>query len=239
MGKKKSKKAVHSSFKQNKVIKTENDKDFKNKVSPCVNVITSDLLESAETRDIGDKSVNRNKSAMESKQSTLVESKEGMAVAMGLVLNEVQKTEIVGKDIKKLEIVAKDVVENEDIEQDVGKIDSSQKSLRGIGSMETSLNDVDAMESLDKGIRNMDVAGENEKSADSEILDDGNQESVERGVVYSVYKDERVLPAIMKLISSDLSEPYSIYTYRYFIHNWPNHCYIVSGIHLPCPIMFH
>lgn len=54
-----------------------------------------------------------------------------------------------------------------------------------------------------------------------------NQESVEAGVVYSVYKDETILPAIMKLISNDLSEPYSIYTYRYFIHNWPDHCYVV------------
>ncbi|VDK50991.1 unnamed protein product [Anisakis simplex] len=29
---------------------------------------------------------------------------------------------------------------------------------------------------------------------------------------------------IMQLITKDLSEPYSIYTYRYFIHNWPSLC---------------
>jgi peptide alpha-N-acetyltransferase len=27
---------------------------------------------------------------------------------------------------------------------------------------------------------------------------------------------------IVKLIEADLSEPYSIYTYRYFINNWPS-----------------
>jgi len=30
----------------------------------------------------------------------------------------------------------------------------------------------------------------------------------------------------MKLIQKDLSEPYSIYTYRYFIHNWPKLCFL-------------
>lgn len=32
------------------------------------------------------------------------------------------------------------------------------------------------------------------------------------------------LPAIMRLIEQDLSEPYSIYTYRYFTHNYPHLC---------------
>mmetsp|Transcript_16843 Transcript_16843/g.43793 ORF Transcript_16843/g.43793 Transcript_16843/m.43793 type:complete len:193 (+) Transcript_16843:169-747(+) len=36
------------------------------------------------------------------------------------------------------------------------------------------------------------------------------------------YRGEQQLPGIMALISGELSEPYSIYTYRYFIHNWPN-----------------
>jgi len=40
------------------------------------------------------------------------------------------------------------------------------------------------------------------------------------------YQDETQMPLIMKLIQKDLSEPYSIYTYRYFIHNWPNLCFL-------------
>ncbi|VDM76698.1 unnamed protein product [Strongylus vulgaris] len=37
-------------------------------------------------------------------------------------------------------------------------------------------------------------------------------------------KDETQIGDIMRLITKDLSEPYSIYTYRYFIHNWPELC---------------
>ena len=43
------------------------------------------------------------------------------------------------------------------------------------------------------------------------------------------YRDETQMPLIMKLIQKDLSEPYSIYTYRYFIHNWPNLCFLAMA----------
>lgn len=48
------------------------------------------------------------------------------------------------------------------------------------------------------------------------------------GIEYVVYKSELQMPDIMRLITKDLSEPYSIYTYRYFIHNWPKLCFLVS-----------
>lgn len=47
-------------------------------------------------------------------------------------------------------------------------------------------------------------------------------------IKYSEYKSELQLPEIIHLIENDLSEPYSVYTYRYFIHNWPNLCFLVS-----------
>lgn len=47
-------------------------------------------------------------------------------------------------------------------------------------------------------------------------------------IKYSEYKSELQLPEIIRLIENDLSEPYSVYTYRYFIHNWPNLCFLVS-----------
>ena len=40
------------------------------------------------------------------------------------------------------------------------------------------------------------------------------------------YGGEYQLQGIMDLISVDLSEPYSIFTYRYFINNWPQLCYV-------------
>lgn len=48
------------------------------------------------------------------------------------------------------------------------------------------------------------------------------------GIEYRPYGCERHLHEIMELVSCDLSEPYSIYTYRYFIYNWPNLCFRVS-----------
>ena len=55
-------------------------------------------------------------------------------------------------------------------------------------------------------------------------LPDQTSETIK--ITYKVYESELELPSIMKLIQKDLSEPYSIYTYRYFIHNWPKLCYL-------------
>merc|ERR1712159_283637 len=40
-------------------------------------------------------------------------------------------------------------------------------------------------------------------------------------IIYEQYTDESQLPQITSLIAKDLSEPYNIYTYRYFLHCWP------------------
>lgn len=48
------------------------------------------------------------------------------------------------------------------------------------------------------------------------------------GIQLIQYKDETQMADIMRLITRDLSEPYSIYTYRYFIHNWPHLCFLVK-----------
>ncbi|GAX83570.1 hypothetical protein CEUSTIGMA_g10995.t1 [Chlamydomonas eustigma] len=45
------------------------------------------------------------------------------------------------------------------------------------------------------------------------------------GVIYRQYRDESDLPTVMHLIDNELSEPYTIYTYRYFLHQWPKLCY--------------
>lgn len=41
---------------------------------------------------------------------------------------------------------------------------------------------------------------------------------------YSIFDDESELAAIQRLIDKELSEPYSLYTYRYFVYNWPQLC---------------
>ncbi|XP_050404929.1 N-alpha-acetyltransferase 30 [Patella vulgata] len=50
------------------------------------------------------------------------------------------------------------------------------------------------------------------------------------GINYVVYESEHQMPEIMRLITKDLSEPYSIYTYRYFIHNWPRLCFLAKDV---------
>jgi len=47
-------------------------------------------------------------------------------------------------------------------------------------------------------------------------------------VQYEPSKEEQQLPSIRQLISKDLSEPYSIYVYRYFLYQWGDLCYMVG-----------
>lgn len=41
---------------------------------------------------------------------------------------------------------------------------------------------------------------------------------------FETYRDERQIARIKALMDADLSEPYSVFTYRYFINSWPHLC---------------
>lgn len=49
-------------------------------------------------------------------------------------------------------------------------------------------------------------------------------------VQYEHRLEGQYLPAIRSLISKDLSEPYSIYVYRYFLYQWSHLCFMVSRV---------
>ncbi|XP_075977300.1 uncharacterized protein LOC142977333 [Anticarsia gemmatalis] len=68
---------------------------------------------------------------------------------------------------------------------------------------------------LDDALQNLEITKSNEEQEpqDAEIIS---------------YESELQMPEIMRLIQKDLSEPYSIYTYRYFIHNWPKLCFLAT-----------
>lgn len=51
-------------------------------------------------------------------------------------------------------------------------------------------------------------------------------------VEYISYGGEHHLPLIMGLVDQELSEPYSIFTYRYFVYLWPNLTFLVTAIPL-------
>lgn len=61
-----------------------------------------------------------------------------------------------------------------------------------------------------------------------------NTEADSRGLVnyiqYDPAREIEYLAAIRQLISRDLSEPYSIYVYRYFLYQWGDLCFMVSRI---------
>ena len=46
-------------------------------------------------------------------------------------------------------------------------------------------------------------------------------------LVFSTYSSESDLPEIISLIQKDLSEPYSVFTYRYFVNRYPSLCEMV------------
>lgn len=67
-----------------------------------------------------------------------------------------------------------------------------------------------------------------------EALPPGSEPDVslsESEIEYVSYDGEHHLPLIMSLVDEELSEPYSIFTYRYFVYIWPNLSLLV--IHKP------
>eukprot|EP00210_Caulerpa_lentillifera_P003224 g3079.t1 len=50
--------------------------------------------------------------------------------------------------------------------------------------------------------------------------------STQEEVQYRQYRDERDLNLVMNLVDNELSEPYHIFTYRFFLHNWPKLCFL-------------
>lgn len=46
---------------------------------------------------------------------------------------------------------------------------------------------------------------------------------------YDPNKEVTQLEAIRSVVSTGLSEPYSIYVYRYFLYQWGDLCYMVGG----------
>ena len=77
----------------------------------------------------------------------------------------------------------------------------------------------------DSSTTNMSIPEEKESSQKAGTAD-ASVKSI--NLTYVSYESELQMEAIMALITKDLSAPYSIYTYRYFIHNWPKLCFLVS-----------
>ncbi len=46
-------------------------------------------------------------------------------------------------------------------------------------------------------------------------------------IVYIEYSEEKHVHMVKRLMEVHLSEPYPVYTYRYFLSNWPKLCLLV------------
>ncbi|GAA6020226.1 hypothetical protein JCM8202_002584 [Rhodotorula sphaerocarpa] len=48
-------------------------------------------------------------------------------------------------------------------------------------------------------------------------------------ITYRAYQGEADLEAIVALVDDELSEPYNLYTYRYFLDDWPHLCFFAHA----------
>ncbi|XP_076128466.1 N-alpha-acetyltransferase 30 [Alosa pseudoharengus] len=83
-------------------------------------------------------------------------------------------------------------------------------------------------ENLDKGANAAEPNPVEDSTPAAQLarLDLNSEAGFDQEIRYVRYESELQMPGIMRLITKDLSEPYSIYTYRYFIHNWPQLCFL-------------
>uniref|UniRef100_A0A915EF64 N-acetyltransferase domain-containing protein n=1 Tax=Ditylenchus dipsaci TaxID=166011 RepID=A0A915EF64_9BILA len=105
------------------------------------------------------------------------------------------------------------------MEKEVSKIDGQMLVQSAIASLQRCVDIVgklskkeDANGPLSAELANCSLKQENSAA---------EEDKREKIIVIEPYQDETQMPEIMRMIACELSEPYSIYTYRYFIHNWP------------------
>ncbi|KJY01390.1 hypothetical protein TI39_contig293g00014 [Zymoseptoria brevis] len=72
----------------------------------------------------------------------------------------------------------------------------------------------------------VDVAAESNIEQESLAKPTKSSAANLRYISYGTEKESPFLPAIKQLISKDLSEPYSIYVYRYFLYQWGDLCFM-------------
>lgn len=109
--------------------------------------------------------------------------------------------------------------------------DDRTKKENGIVDLTADLGINAAKATNEKVIDGTEVASNDVKDDDSvsNAVETAQEKDDGVEINYVGYKSESQMPDIMKLIQKDLSEPYSIYTYRYFIHNWPNLCFLAMN----------
>jgi len=110
-------------------------------------------------------------------------------------------------------------------------VDDSNKQLASDESCSSALSLQQLV--LTPGLSDLSIVDEDSGNPSVPCADSVGTQS-DTTIRYIVYESERQMESIMQLITKDLSEPYSIYTYRYFIHNWPKLCFLVRISEFVC-----
>lgn len=109
------------------------------------------------------------------------------------------------------------------------RTESNENDYQSVNSLENLMPNERI--SVGKAANSSIVVPQNE-TTNCELASKISEESDSGQISYLGYDSESQMPDIMRLIQKDLSEPYSIYTYRYFIHNWPKLCFLaLDGNH--------
>ncbi|GAA5952729.1 hypothetical protein JCM8115_002333 [Rhodotorula mucilaginosa] len=56
-------------------------------------------------------------------------------------------------------------------------------------------------------------------------------------ISYRAYQGEQDLDVIVRLVDDELSEPYNLYTYRYFLDDWPHLCFFAYAGEVPIGVI--
>ncbi|BGP32086.1 N-alpha-acetyltransferase 30 [Rhodotorula toruloides] len=56
-------------------------------------------------------------------------------------------------------------------------------------------------------------------------------------ITYRAYRGEEDMDVIVELVDDELSEPYNLYTYRYFLDDWPHLCFFAYAGDLPVGVI--
>ncbi|KAI6189942.1 Acetyltransferase, GNAT family [Aphelenchoides bicaudatus] len=109
-------------------------------------------------------------------------------------------------------------------------VESSLKDLENIPS--SSRGDIEAAKKRAKKTRK---EPEVQKPTNKNIIDENisqNENDPNNHIQIETYLDESQIDVIMEMIGKELSEPYSIYTYRYFLNTWPELTLLAYDIQL-------
>lgn len=111
----------------------------------------------------------------------------------------------------------------DEIEETLPQMSDTNTTMMNVTSeMETKLSLQEEAEQKEEcnSTKNTKIENPSYKYDDDPIEDD---EQIP-GIKFVNYHDESQLESVMKLVGKDLSEPYSVFTYRYFLHRFPELC---------------